>query len=65
MANKTNAIDVDKMDYFARDCHGLGMTSNFNHLRFISQCRIMFSSEKSNETTIAVRDKVNTLLLKL
>ncbi|CAC5387362.1 SAMHD1 [Mytilus coruscus] len=55
VANKRNEIDVDKMDYFARDCHGLGMKSNFDHLRFISQCRVMFSSEE--ETTIAVRDK--------
>ncbi|XP_076110375.1 deoxynucleoside triphosphate triphosphohydrolase SAMHD1-like isoform X1 [Mytilus galloprovincialis] len=57
VANKRNEIDVDKMDYFARDCHGLGMKSNFDHLRYISQCRVMFSSDKSEETTIAVRDK--------
>lgn len=50
------------MDYFARDCHGLGMKSNFDHLRYISQCRVMFSSDKPDETTIAVRDKVNTQL---
>ncbi|CAG2253248.1 SAMHD1 [Mytilus edulis] len=57
VANKRNEIDVDKMDYFARDCHGLGMKSNFDHLRFISQCRVMFSSDMPEETTIAVRDK--------
>ncbi|XP_063442166.1 deoxynucleoside triphosphate triphosphohydrolase SAMHD1-like [Mytilus trossulus] len=57
VANKRNEIDVDKMDYFARDCHGLGMKSNFDHLRYISQCRVMFSSDKPDETTIAVRDK--------
>ncbi|CAC5366932.1 SAMHD1 [Mytilus coruscus] len=57
VANKRNEIDVDKMDYFARDCHGLGMKSNFDHLRFISQCRVMFSSDTPDETTIAVRDK--------
>lgn len=65
VANKRNEIDVDKMDYFARDCHGLGMTSNFNHLRFISQCRIMFPSEDSEETTIAVRDKEELNLYEL
>ncbi|CAG2252870.1 SAMHD1 [Mytilus edulis] len=65
VANKRNDIDVDKMDYFARDCHGLGMTSNFNHLRFISQCRIMFPSEDSEETTIAVRDKEELNLYEL
>ncbi|OPL21301.1 hypothetical protein AM593_04364, partial [Mytilus galloprovincialis] len=58
VANKRNEIDVDKMDYFARDCHGLGMKSNFDHLRFISQCRVMFlESDNPDETTIAVRDK--------
>ncbi|XP_063442167.1 deoxynucleoside triphosphate triphosphohydrolase SAMHD1-like [Mytilus trossulus] len=57
VANKRNEIDVDKMDYFARDCHGLGMKSNFDHLRYISQCRVVFSSDKPDETTIAVRDK--------
>ncbi|XP_071176559.1 deoxynucleoside triphosphate triphosphohydrolase SAMHD1-like [Mytilus edulis] len=57
VANKRNEIDVDKMDYFARDCHGLGMKSNFDHLRYISQCRVMFTSDKPDETTIAVRDK--------
>ncbi|XP_052063151.1 deoxynucleoside triphosphate triphosphohydrolase SAMHD1-like [Mytilus californianus] len=65
VANKQNAIDVDKMDYFARDCHGLGMTSNFNHSRFISQCRIMFPFTDSEETTIAVRDKEELNLYEL
>ncbi|CAG2195365.1 SAMHD1 [Mytilus edulis] len=62
VANKRNEIDVDKMDYFARDCHGLGMKSNFDHLRYIKQCRVMFTSDKPDETTIAVRDKVNIQL---
>ncbi|XP_071176567.1 deoxynucleoside triphosphate triphosphohydrolase SAMHD1-like [Mytilus edulis] len=65
VANKQNSIDVDKMDYFARDCHGLGMSSNFNHLRFISQCRIMFPFKDSNQTTIAVRDKEELNLYEL
>lgn len=60
MANKLNAIDVDKMEYFARDCHGLGIRNTFDHLRFISQCRMMFPTIDSDNTTIAVRDKVNT-----
>ncbi|CAG2192695.1 SAMHD1 [Mytilus edulis] len=65
VADKQNSIDVDKMDYFARDCHGLGMSSNFNHLRFISQCRIMFPFKDSNQTTIAVRDKEELNLYEL
>ncbi|CAG2202414.1 SAMHD1 [Mytilus edulis] len=65
VANKRNEIDVDKMDYFARDCHGLGMKSNFDHLRYISQCRVMFTSDKPDETTIAVRDKEDHNLYEL
>jgi hypothetical protein len=29
------------MDYFARDCHGLGMKSDFDRLRYIQNCRVM------------------------
>ena len=31
VANKRNGIDVDKWDYFARDCHCLGIPNNFDH----------------------------------
>ena len=31
VANKKNGIDVDKWDYLARDCHHLGITSNFDY----------------------------------
>ena len=30
VANKLNGIDVDKMDYIARDSHGLGLHLNFD-----------------------------------
>lgn len=30
VANKRNGIDVDKFDYFARDCHVLGVTKSFD-----------------------------------
>ena len=30
VANKRNGIDVDKWDYFARDCYCLGMANNFD-----------------------------------
>ncbi|CAC5410614.1 SAMHD1 [Mytilus coruscus] len=63
VANKRNEIDVDKMDYFARDCHGLGMKSNFDHLRFISQCKVMFSSDTPDETTIAFETKFTDVLV--
>ena len=30
VANKRNEIDVDKFDYFARDCHHLGIPNSFD-----------------------------------
>jgi HD superfamily phosphohydrolase len=41
VVNKTSKIDVDKMDYLARDCHGLSMQSDFDYLRYIQNCRVM------------------------
>ncbi|KAG9332861.1 hypothetical protein JZ751_014488, partial [Albula glossodonta] len=35
VSNKRNGIDVDKMDYFARDCYHLGIENNFNYRRFM------------------------------
>ena len=29
VANKLTGVDVDKWDYYARDCHYLGVTSDF------------------------------------
>ncbi|XP_063321085.2 deoxynucleoside triphosphate triphosphohydrolase SAMHD1-like [Pelmatolapia mariae] len=40
VANKQNGIDVDKFDYFARDCHHLGIQNNFDHRRFIVFARV-------------------------
>ena len=31
VANKKNGIDVDKWDYFARDCHHLGIMISFDY----------------------------------
>ena len=31
VANEKNGIDVDKWDYFARDCHYLGVKTNFDY----------------------------------
>ena len=57
VANKSSEIDVDKMDYFARDCHGLGMKSDFDHLRYIQNCRVMMIGKQ--RSSICIRDKVN------
>nr|KAF6423692.1 SAM and HD domain containing deoxynucleoside triphosphate triphosphohydrolase 1 [Rousettus aegyptiacus] len=40
VANKRNGIDVDKWDYFARDCHHLGIQNNFDYKRFIMFARV-------------------------
>ncbi|XP_028637854.1 deoxynucleoside triphosphate triphosphohydrolase SAMHD1 isoform X1 [Grammomys surdaster] len=40
VANKRNGIDVDKWDYFARDCHHLGIQNNFDYQRFIKFARV-------------------------
>lgn len=31
VANKRTGIDVDKFDYFSRDCHCLGISNSFDH----------------------------------
>ena len=40
VANKDTGIDVDKWDYFARDCHYLGLANNFDHQRIIPFMRV-------------------------
>ncbi|XP_059905113.1 deoxynucleoside triphosphate triphosphohydrolase SAMHD1-like isoform X4 [Gadus macrocephalus] len=40
VSNKRNGIDVDKWDYFARDCHHLGIKNNFDYHRFIKFARV-------------------------
>ncbi|XP_030589289.1 deoxynucleoside triphosphate triphosphohydrolase SAMHD1-like [Archocentrus centrarchus] len=40
VSNKQNGIDVDKFDYFDRDCHHLGIKNNFDHQRFIMFARV-------------------------
>ncbi|GLD46196.1 deoxynucleoside triphosphate triphosphohydrolase SAMHD1-like protein, partial [Lates japonicus] len=54
VANKRNGIDVDKFDYFARDCHHLGIRNNFDHRRFFLFARVC---EVDGEKQICSRDK--------
>lgn len=54
MANKRNGIDVDKWDYFARDCHNLGIRNSFDHNRFIKFARVI----DVNGLQICSKDKV-------
>ncbi|KAL4234945.1 SAM domain and HD [Mactra antiquata] len=54
VANKRNGIDVDKWDYFARDCHMLGIRNNFDHHRCFHFARVL---EVEGELQICSRDK--------
>uniref|UniRef100_A0A670XVC8 Deoxynucleoside triphosphate triphosphohydrolase SAMHD1 n=1 Tax=Pseudonaja textilis TaxID=8673 RepID=A0A670XVC8_PSETE len=54
VANKTSGIDVDKWDYFARDCYHLGIQNNFDYERFIKFARVC---EVKDMMHICTRDK--------
>ncbi|XP_053308806.1 deoxynucleoside triphosphate triphosphohydrolase SAMHD1-like [Spea bombifrons] len=54
VANKTTGIDVDKWDYFARDCHHLGINSSFDTKRFLT---FAWVCEVDNRKQICIRDK--------
>ncbi|XP_061162756.1 deoxynucleoside triphosphate triphosphohydrolase SAMHD1-like [Saccostrea echinata] len=54
VANKRNGIDVDKWDYFARDCHMLGIRNNFDHIRCMKYARVL---SVNGELQICSRDK--------
>uniref|UniRef100_A0A8C9SDK2 Deoxynucleoside triphosphate triphosphohydrolase SAMHD1 n=1 Tax=Scleropages formosus TaxID=113540 RepID=A0A8C9SDK2_SCLFO len=54
VANKRNGIDVDKWDYFARDCYHLGIQNNFDYRRFLKFARVC---EVDNKKHICTRDK--------
>ncbi|KAK6982392.1 deoxynucleoside triphosphate triphosphohydrolase SAMHD1 [Biomphalaria glabrata] len=54
VSNKRNNIDVDKFDYFARDCHHLGIKNNFDHSRFMKFARVC---SVNNQRQICIRDK--------
>uniref|UniRef100_A0A8C2BK69 HD/PDEase domain-containing protein n=1 Tax=Cyprinus carpio TaxID=7962 RepID=A0A8C2BK69_CYPCA len=66
VANKRNSIDVDKWDYFARDCHYLGISKSFDHqrlLKFARVCKVEIddgsnNAEKPKRLSICYRDKV-------
>ena len=55
VANKRNGIDVDKWDYFARDCHCLGIPNNFDLKRYMKFARVI---DVNSRTQICTRDKV-------
>ncbi|KAK6186458.1 hypothetical protein SNE40_008494 [Patella caerulea] len=55
VANKRNSVDVDKWDYFARDCYMLGIKNNFDHNRFLRFFRVI--KDIHGEQQICLRDK--------
>ncbi|XP_036275099.1 deoxynucleoside triphosphate triphosphohydrolase SAMHD1 isoform X1 [Pipistrellus kuhlii] len=54
VANKRNGIDVDKWDYFARDCHHLGIQNSFDYKRFLKFARVC---EVDNSKNLCTRDE--------
>ncbi len=58
VANKRNGIDVDKWDYFARDCHCLGIPNNFDQKRYMAFARVITVDSRRQ---ICTRDKVRLL----
>ncbi|XP_030832169.1 deoxynucleoside triphosphate triphosphohydrolase SAMHD1-like [Strongylocentrotus purpuratus] len=54
VANKRNGIDVDKWDYFARDCYNLGIANSFDHKRYMKFARVI---QVEGEKQICSRDK--------
>ncbi|XP_043984790.1 deoxynucleoside triphosphate triphosphohydrolase SAMHD1-like [Gambusia affinis] len=54
VSNTRNKIDVDKWEYFARDCHQLGMQNNFDCHRLIKFARVC---EVDGMNQICYRDK--------
>ncbi|KAJ7374853.1 SAM domain and HD [Desmophyllum pertusum] len=54
VANKRTGIDVDKFDYFSRDCHCLGISNSFDHKRYMKFARVI---NVKGKLQICVRDK--------
>ncbi|XP_022802399.1 deoxynucleoside triphosphate triphosphohydrolase SAMHD1-like isoform X1 [Stylophora pistillata] len=62
VANKRTGIDVDKFDYFARDCHGLGIKNSFDHERYMKSAKVI---QCEGEKQICVRDKEDNNLYEM
>eukprot|EP00428_Durinskia_dybowskii_P086143 CAMPEP_0170418732 /NCGR_PEP_ID=MMETSP0117_2-20130122/34422_1 /TAXON_ID=400756 /ORGANISM="Durinskia baltica, Strain CSIRO CS-38" /LENGTH=601 /DNA_ID=CAMNT_0010677035 /DNA_START=92 /DNA_END=1897 /DNA_ORIENTATION=+ len=60
VANKRNGIDVDKFDYFARDCHVLGVTKSFDSTRLLRFAKVFRVSRDTygNRGRSALNDEV-------
>ncbi|XP_076810039.1 deoxynucleoside triphosphate triphosphohydrolase SAMHD1-like [Clavelina lepadiformis] len=54
VSNDRNKVDVDKWDYFARDCHHLGIKNSFDHKRFMKFLKVL---PDGKDMQICQRDK--------
>jgi len=63
VSNKQNGVDVDKWDYFSRDCHHLGLPNSFDHNRVIASMKVVV--EDDGVSHIAARDKDITALYEM
>ena len=63
MANKRTGIDVDKFDYFARDCHGLGINNSFDHKYVVVMRCSMFYFVCHNFRVLSLKNEDPLLLL--
>ncbi|XP_048051029.1 deoxynucleoside triphosphate triphosphohydrolase SAMHD1-like [Megalobrama amblycephala] len=60
VSNERNKIDVDKWDYFDRDCHHLGISKSFDHqrlLKFARVCEVKINGDEKTRPSICYRDK--------
>lgn len=55
VSNDRNKVDVDKWDYFARDCHHLGIRNSFDHNRFMQFIKVL--RVEGERLQICARDK--------
>ncbi|XP_052816404.1 deoxynucleoside triphosphate triphosphohydrolase SAMHD1-like isoform X2 [Mya arenaria] len=60
VSNKRNGIDVDKWDYFARDCHMLGIRNNFDHNRCIEFSRVISVRKEVIPVNKEAKEEVNS-----
>ena len=62
VANKVCSIDVDKIDYIARDSYHLGFSKNINYERLLTMCRVV---EFNGSLQLAWPEKVQNDILML
>lgn len=59
VANKRNGVDVDKWDYLARDCHMLGIKSNFDHTRCMEYAKVLSKDKEQRQLCFRTKEVRN------